>query len=321
MNIKQLEIFLLIARLRNFTKAASQLGMSQPAVSSQIKSLEEELNITLFERADKKVVLTEAGRLLFPIAMQMMRQYNKIKAGIDDLREVKAGHLMLGATPVPGEWLLPLIIGGFREQYPGITVSQQIGGSAQVSQWLKNQEVEMGILGTPVKAEGVECEPWLTDRMVIIAPSWHPLKGKEVPLTALTNEPIIVREAGSGSRQTLERQFLEHNVSLDQFSSMLELGSTQAVINAVRLGLGISAVSRWAAGELLGQGTLGEITVPGLNLSYSLYLAWTRPDKESLASKAFRAFITGEEIIQRFINEMPFYEQTAAPPAAAVKET
>lgn len=310
MNIKQLEIFLLIARIRNFTRAAAQLGMSQPAVSSQIKSLEEELNITLFERADKKVVLTEAGRLLFPIAMQMMRQYNKIKASIDDLREVKAGHLMLGATSVPGEWLLPPVIGGFREQYPGITVSQYIGGSTQVTEWLKKQEVEIGILGAPVKAEGVECMPWTTDRMVIITPPWHPLKGKEVPLTALTSDPVIVRENGSGVRKTMEHQFLEHNVSLDQFSSMLELGSTQAVINAVRLGLGISVVSRFAAGELLDAGMLGEVKVAGLNLSCNFYLAWSRPDKETLASKAFRAFITDEEIIRRFTSYTAFYDRS-----------
>ncbi|MBF7082985.1 LysR family transcriptional regulator [Desulfallas sp. Bu1-1] len=307
MNIKQLEAFLLVAQLKNFTKAAAQLDMSQPAVSFQIKSLEEELNITLFERNDKKVVLTEAGRLLFPIAMQMVRQYNKIKAGIDDLREVKAGHLMLGAVPVAGEYLLPLVIGGFREQYPAVTVSLQIGGSARVSQWLKDRDVEMGIAGCPVKAEGIECEPWVTDHMVVVTPPWHPLSGEEVPLAALTNESIIVREVGSGSRQALEQQLLKHNITLDQFSSVLELGSTQAVINAVRLGLGIGAVSRWAAGELLEKGCLGEVRVPGVNLSYDLYLAWNRPDKESLASRAFRSFISDEEITRRFFSNILFY--------------
>ncbi|AGL00480.1 transcriptional regulator [Desulfoscipio gibsoniae DSM 7213] len=301
MQIKQLEAFLLIAQLKNFTKAAAQLDTSQPAVSFQIKSLEEELGILLFERTDKKVVLTEAGRLLYPIAMQMIRQYNKIKAGIDDLREVKAGYLMLGATSVAGEWLLPLFIGGFREQYPAVSVALRVGDSAQVSQWLKDREVEIGIAGCPVKAEGVECEPWVTDHMVMITPPWHPIKGEEVPLAALTNESIIVRETGSGSRQALEQQFLKHNVTLDQFTSLLELGSTQALINAVRLGLGISVVSRWAVAELLERGALGEVTVPGVKLSYELYLAWNRPDQESLVSRAFRSFISDEDIKQRFI--------------------
>lgn len=307
LNIKQLEAFLLVAQLKNFTRAAAQLDMSQPAISFQIKSLEEELDITLFERTDRKVVLTEAGRLLYPNALQMVRMYNKIKAGIDDLREVKAGHLALGAVPVAGECLLPLAVGGFREQYPGVTISLQVGGSVQVAQWLKEREIEIGVAGYPIKSEGVECEPWVTDYMAVVTPPWHPLKGEEVPLAALTSESIIVREAGSGSRQALERELLKHNVSLDQFAGILELGSIQAVINAVRLGLGIGVVSRWAAAEMLQKNILGEVTVPGVNLGYELYLAWNRPDKESLVSRAFRTFITDEEIVARFSEKMTFY--------------
>lgn len=294
---------MLIAQLKNFTKAAARLNMSQPAVSFQIKSMEEELQITLFERSDKKVLLTEAGRLLYPTATQMVRQFNKIKAGIDDLRDVKAGHLMLGATPVAGEWIMPLVIGGFRELYPAVTVSLQVGGSAHVAKWLAEREVEMGILGVSLKLEGIECQPWLKDEMTLITPSWHPLNGAEVPLSALTGESIVVREAGSGSRQVLEQQFLKYHVSLDQFVGLLELGSAQAVINAVRLGLGIGAVSQRSVEEFLARGDLGEVTVPGLNLDTDLYLAWGQPDKESFASRAFRQFLTDEEITGRLLQE------------------
>jgi len=306
LNIKQLEAFLLIAQLKNFTKAASQLEMSQPAISFQIKSLEEDLKITLFERNDKKVALTEAGRLLYPVAMQMVRQYNKIRAGIEDLRGLKAGHLMLGATPVSGEWLLPMIIGGFREQYPAVTVSLQIGSGARVAQWIKDRDVNMAILGIPVKAEGVECQSWIRDDMAIITPSWHPLKGREVPLTDLTSETIILREAGSGSRMAMEGQFSKHGVSVDQFANYLELGSVQSQINAVRMGLGISAVSRWAAGEMLDNGLLGEVAVADLNLSYDIYVAWNGPENEGLASRAFRLFITDKEMTGRLIAGMTF---------------
>ncbi|MFZ5642829.1 MAG: selenium metabolism-associated LysR family transcriptional regulator [Bacillota bacterium] len=309
MNIKQLEAFLLIAQLKNFTRAAAQLDMSQPAISFQIKSLEEDLKITLFERTDKKVVLTEAGRLLYPVATQMVRQYNKIKAGIDDLREVKAGHLLLGANPVAGEWLLPMVIGAFREQYPAVTVTVQVGGSSHVAQWLKNREVDVGILGMPVKSDEVECRPWVRDNVAVITPPWHPLRGREVSPPDLTSEPIIVREPGSGSRQILEKQFSEFNVSLDQFASTFEMGSVQAVINAVRMGLGIGVVSRRAAGELLERGALGEIYVPGVDLSYDLYLAWSRPDSESLTSRAFRTFITDEDITGRIKNGMKFFAE------------
>lgn len=306
MNIKQLEAFLLIAQLKNFTRAASQMDISQPAVSFQIKSLEEDLNITLFERNDKKVVLTEAGRLLYPIAMQMVRQYNKIRAGIDGLRELKAGHLMLGATPVAGEWLLPMVIGGFREQYPAVTVNLEIGPGVRVSQWLKDRDVNMGILGVPVKAEGIECQPWIRDDMVIITPPWHPYKGREVPLADLTHETIILREAGSGARIAVERQFSKHGISLDQFAGCLELGSVQAQINAVRMGLGLSVVSRWAARELLENGLLGEVVAPDLKVYYDIYMAWSASGNEGLASRAFRSFIVDKEITARLIQGMNF---------------
>ncbi len=300
LNIKQLETFLLIAQLKNFTRAAVQLNMSQPAVSFQIKSLEEDLKISLFDRNDKRVALTEAGRLLYPVAMQMIRQYNKVKAGIDDLREIKAGHLMLGANPVAGEWLLPTIIGGFREQFPGITVSLQISGSSQVVHWLKDREVDMGILGLAVKAETLECRPWLRGRMAVISPPWHPLRGKEVSPPDLTSESIVVREAGSGSRKVLEQQFSNYNICLDQFPNVYELGSDQSVINAVRLGLGIGAVYRRAACEMLEKGALGEIAVTGIDLILDLYLAWNRPDNENIASRTFRSFLTSDAISRRF---------------------
>lgn len=310
LNIKQLEAFLLIAQLKNFTKAASQLNMSQPAISFQIKSLEEDLNITLFERNDKKVVLTEAGRLLYPIAMQMVRQYNKIRAGIDGLRELKAGHLMLGATPVAGEWLLPMIIGAFREQYPAVTVGLQIGSGVRVTQWLKDRDVNVAILGVPVKAEGIECQPWTRDSMVIITPPWHPFKGREVPLAELTNETIILREAGSGGRIAMEGQFAKHGVSPDQFVSCLELGSVQAQINAVRMGLGISVVSLLAARELLEKGSLGEVVVPDLRISYDIFIAWNSTVNEGLASKAFRSFVTDKEV-SRLLQGANFTGNTA----------
>ena len=208
-----------------------------------------------------------------------------------------------------GEWLLPLVIGGFREQYPAVTVSLQIGGSPQISQWLKNREVEMGILGMPVKSEDVECRPWVRDPVAVITPPWHPLNGREEAPADLTNESIIVREDGSGNRQALEQQLSNFHISLDQFANIYDLGSPQAVINAVRMGLGIGVVSRWAAGELIEKGVLGEVRVPEMDLSYDLYLAWNRPDSESLASRAFRLFISSEEITGRFKKGMGFFSR------------
>jgi len=119
MNFKQLEAFLWVAELQSFTKAARQLYISQPAISFQIKALEEDLQAPLFQRGDKKVMLTEAGRVLYPEAKKMLRHYQKIKEGLEDLKGLKTGHLMVGASTIPGEYILPLLIGGFKKNTRG----------------------------------------------------------------------------------------------------------------------------------------------------------------------------------------------------------
>jgi DNA-binding transcriptional LysR family regulator len=303
-NIKQLEAFLQVARHKNFTKAAVHLMMSQPAVSFQIKSLEEDLQINLFERSEKKVALTEAGRLLYPVAMQMVRQYHKIRASLDDLRNLKTGHLQLGACPAAGEILLPRLIGAFREQYPGVKISLQVGGSSQVNRWLKERDVVMGILSIPVQIDGVEGQPWLRDHLAFIAPTWHPWNGAEVKPNDLLRESLVIRETGSGSRQVAEQQFLELNLSLEQFAGILELGSNQSIINAVRAGLGIGLVSSWTVRDDIARNNIGVFTVPGLTFEYNLYLAWNQPGAEGLAVSTFRRFLLNHEITGRLLDDI-----------------
>ncbi|WP_027717484.1 selenium metabolism-associated LysR family transcriptional regulator [Desulfovirgula thermocuniculi] len=300
MNIKQLEAFLLVAELRNFTKAAGLLGMSQPAVSFHIKSLEEELGVTLLERNEKKVVLTEAGRLLCPEIRQIMRHYRKIKAMVSELKGLKSGHLILGATGTPAECFLPFFIGGFREQYPGVRITLQLGNSASIARWLEEREVDLGILGASLRCENVEYHPWLEDDLVIIVPPWHPWAGKRISLEELVREPLVVREPGSATRQALEGRLAGQGMTLEHFPTVLELGSNQAVIQAVRVGLGVAPVSRHAARSALKEGQVAEVQVPGLEVHYYYYLAWPRQEN-SLSASIFRGFLLDREICRRLL--------------------
>ena len=174
MNFKQLEAFIRVAELQSFTKAARQLYMSQPAVSFQIKALEVNLQVTLFQRGDKKVTLTEAGRLLYPEAKQMLRHYHKIKAGLDDLRGLKTGHLVVGASTIPGEYILPLFIGGFKEKYPGILITLKVAGSGRVERWVRERAIDLGIIGVPVSGDGIECSSWLQRYTLLLLNGCHP---------------------------------------------------------------------------------------------------------------------------------------------------
>lgn len=302
MNFKQLEAFLWVAELQSFTKAARQLYMSQPAVSFQIKALEEDLQVSLFQRGDKKVILTEAGRLLYPEAKQMLRHYHKIKAGLDDLKGLKTGHLVVGAGTIPGEYLLPLLIGGFKEKYPGIQITLKVAGSGQVGRWVREREIDMGITGAPVEGEGIECVPWLQDQLVLIVPPTHPWASiNAVKVSDLKNESMIMREQGSGTRRTLEQKLAEHNISLEKIPQGMELGSTRAVITAVEAGLGISIVSRCAVREALELGRVREVQVVGLDLSRYLYQVRHSQGMGGFAIEAFTEFINDRDICERFL--------------------
>lgn len=303
MNFKQLEAFIWVAELQSFTKASRQLYMSQPAVSFQIKALEENLQVSLFKRGDKKVMLTEAGHLLYPEAKQLLRHYNRIKAGLDDIKGLKTGHLVVGSSTIPGEYLLPIMIGGFKEKYPGIKITLKVAGSGQVGRWVREREIDFGIIGAPIEWEETKCLSWLKDYLVLIVHPSHPwVEVSEVNLDDLKNETIIMREKGSGTRRTLEQKFAEQNISLDKLPIGMELGSTRAVITAVEAKLGISIVSKYAVSEALSLGKVKEVKLNGVDMSRYLYQIRHKQGMAGYALEAFISYINHKE------NQLEFNE-------------
>jgi len=298
MNFKQLESFLWVAELQSFTRAARQLYLSQPAVSFQIKALEDDLEVMLFKRGDKKMILTDAGQLLYRETKQMFRHYQKIKAGLDDLKGLKTGHLIVGAGTIPGEYILPLLIGDFKKKYPGIQITLKVSGSGQVERWVREREIDLGITGVLVEGQEIECRPWLQDQLVLIVPPLHPWADLgTIKVTDLKNETMIFREQGSGTRRTIEQKLAEHNISMEQIPQGIELGSSRAVITAVEAGLGVSIVSRYAVRESLELGRVKVVRVDGLDLSRNFYQV---RHSQSMAGYAIDAFID-------FINDREAY--------------
>ena len=292
MNFKQLEAFLWVSELQSFTKAARHLYMSQPAVSFQIKALEEDLEIDLFQRGDKKVNLTEAGRLLYPEAKKMLRHYHKIKTGLDDLKGLKTGNLVIGASTIPGEYVLPLLIGDFKEAYPGIRITLKVSGSGQVTRWVRDREIDLGITGVPVEGDGIECATWMQDEMVLIVHPNHPwTKSGIIDISELKTAVMILREQGSGTRRTLEKKLEEKGVSLEKIPHGMELGSTRAVITAVEAGLGVSVVSRCAVNDAVELKRISEVKVQGVDLHRAFYLIRQNQSIGGFAVEAFCNFM------------------------------
>ena len=291
MNFKQLEAFILVAELQSFTKAARQLYMSQPAISFQIKALEEDLSVILLQRSERKVALTEAGRLLYPEAKQMLGHYNKIKAGLDALRGLKTGNMVIGASTIPGEYLLPGIIGAFRSKYPGVRVSLRIAGSGDVLKWLQERDIDLGVVGAIGQQENVEFTKWLDDELVLIVPPDHHWSGKTIDVSELAGEKMVLREEGSGTRKSMLDILEKQGLSTDDLKVEMELGSTRSVISAVQAGMGIALVSSWAAADSIEVGKLGEAKLEGVDLTRSFYLARYHPGIANYAAEAFKEML------------------------------
>jgi DNA-binding transcriptional LysR family regulator len=309
-NLKQLESFLWVADLQSFTKAARYLYMSQPAVSFQIKSLEEYLQVTLFQRGDKKVILTEAGRILYPEAKQMLIHFQNIKYSIDELRGLKTGHLSLSASTIPGEYIIPLFIGDFNRCNPGIHISLKVSGSGDVTRWVLDRETDLGFTGVNTEGHDIECTPWLMDRLVMIVPPGHELTGKkELHFSETLHEKFILREEGSGTRQVFEKRLLEAGTDPGILNVAMELGSTRAVITAVQAGLGVGVVSGWAAGEPLQTGRVEKVNLTGVDLNRHLYVIKLKNGTGNYAADSFIDFIKDplniKSLIAPFHNEQP----------------
>jgi len=273
-NITQLEAFLWVAELKSYTQAAKQLHMSQPAVSIQIRSLEKDLGVKLFQRKERGVDLTEAGFFLHGQARQMLGHYYKIKTGLDEIKGLKTGHLVIGASTIPGEYLLPLLIKEFRREYPGIRITLRIAGSSEVKKWILGREIDLGFTGVLINGKEIECLPWIDDWLVLIVPPGHPwgLK-KTVIIEELIREPMLLREPGSGTRQTFEDKLAGQNIPLHKFNVIMELGSTRSIITAVQAGLGVGVVSSLAAKEPVLSGSVKEVSIESIELKRKLYLS------------------------------------------------
>ncbi|MHB1285072.1 MAG: LysR substrate-binding domain-containing protein [Leptospirales bacterium] len=243
----QLRIFLKVAELESFTQAGEALFLTQPAVSLQIKTLEQGLEVRLFERKGRQVLLTEAGKTLLPHARRIMDEMADARAEVGRFSEGSQGSLRIGASTTIGVWLLPPILAGFVRSFPSIRTSLSILNTHQIIFDLKTSEIDVGFIEgelTRTESQGVNRSFLAQDRLVFVDSRDAPhVKGEETSLEEIRRLPLIVRESGSGTRQILENALLEEGLSLDQFSIALTVGHTGVIKKLVEMGSGVAFVS------------------------------------------------------------------------------
>lgn len=295
MDLRRLEIFAKVAELGSFSRAAEALFLTQPTVSEHVRALEEEVGAQLLDRLGRGAVPTRAGQLLLPYARRMLALAREAQQAVDQFQGRMSGELVVGGSTIPGEYVLPALIGPFKAKYPDISISLLIGSSRQVSDWVTEGRVEVGVVGARSGDRALEFRELMADELVVVVPGEHPWVGRQaVTLDEVRAEPLVVRERGSGSRAAVERALGEAGLDLSAFRVVGEIGSTQAVKQAVRAGLGISLISKRAVEDECRAGLVYCLRVKDLRVARAFYLVTHRDRSRSPLAQAFLAFLESE---------------------------
>jgi len=263
----RLRVFRIVAEELSFTRAAERLFLTQPAVTMQIKNLEEDLGLRLFDRTGQKIALTPAGRTLNGYARRIAGLCAEAEQKLAALKGETRGRLALGASTTIAQYLLPRLAGDFLAAFPAIQLSILSGNTADVVAALAEGRIALGLIEGPSGRTDLKCEPFVEDEIVLVVPPSHEWTSTgTIDAAALKEARIILRERGSGTRQVVEDAFRRARLDVKKLHVVLDLDSTESIKSAIAAGLGIGFVSRWALGKELALGLLRTVPVKGLRI-------------------------------------------------------
>lgn len=271
MDLHQLKIFVMVFKNRSFSKASGELHLTQPTVSDHIKSLEEELGCTLFDRLGRTIIPTKEAEILYGRSIEIIEKSESIRDAISQLGKEDSGELVIGASTIPGTYLLPRIVSAFRKEHPSVSFTIIISDSREVVEKVLSQELLLGISGSRLHAGQVQYEPFMEDELVAISSSAF-ARSEAISFRELFTLPMVLREEGSGTRREVDRIAGAYGIDLDAVEVAGVFGSTDAVKQAVKAELGIAVLSRLAVAEELKMGTLREIKLTDVQMKRNFYL-------------------------------------------------
>jgi len=290
-SLRQLRVFETVARLSSYTRAAAELHLTQPAVSMQVRQLEETVGLPLFEKLGKHISLTEAGREIFHYSRGIGRSLQEMEEVVESLKGVSRGRLSIAVASTVN-YFSPRLLAAFHQRYPGIGLRLDVTNRERLVQQLQANAVDMVLMGQPPLGVEVESEAFMDNPLVVIAPPEHPLVGEPaVGIRRLAEEVFVMREPGSGTRQAMERFFAEHEITIRYGMQMTR---NEAIKQAVRAGLGLSVVSVHTLELELEARRLVILDVEGFPLERQWYLVYRLGRRLSPAAQAFRRFVLDE---------------------------
>jgi DNA-binding transcriptional LysR family regulator len=291
-DLRQLEVFARVVELRSFSRAAEALHLTQSTVSEHVRLLEEEVGARLFDRLGRETLPTRAGELLFGYAQRMLALRVEAVQGLQQFLGQIAGTLTVGASSIPGEYVLPPLIGAFREKFPRVSIALQIADTKGIVEAVLEGRVELGMVGARPDQRALNAVELMPDELVVVVPPRHPWVGrKEVTVEDLKAEPLIVREPGSGSRDAVEKALEAAGLGLDGLQVIAEMGSTSAIKQAVKAGMGVSLMSRRAVDDESRSGLLGSVRIKDLPVTRHFYVVTHASRSRSPLCQAFLDFL------------------------------
>jgi DNA-binding transcriptional LysR family regulator len=292
LDLRQVEVFYYVAKLRSFSKAAEALLLTQPTISGHIKALEESLALVLFDRLGREVTLTQAGEVLYSYAKRLLSVKTAAVQALQELQGGVSGELLIGSSSTPGQYVLPPILGHFKRQYPDITVVLPITDTMDTIERIVHGDLELGIVGACVQHAQVLYERFVEDELVLAVAHDHPWAQQcTVPLMALATQPFIQRERGSGSRLVMEQTLKQHGFEPTTLRIVAEMGSTEAIKQGIKAGIGVSIVSRIALTDELRAGSMCTVAIDGVTLQRSFYIIRHRGRTLSPLCQTFERFL------------------------------
>lgn len=292
MNFQHVKTFCTIALEGSFSRAADVLHLTQPTISAQIQALEKSVGARLFERSAKGIALTSAGEVFHEHALQLMELVSRTEEAMDQLQGLERGRLDLGASTVPGHYLLPAALAGFKETAPKIKLNLAVANSREIRAGVRDGLYELGIVGEKVRDPRLAFDPIVRDHLIAIVRPAHPLATRQsLTVQDLLDQPMVAREYGSGTRATLQQALEKAGADPARLQFLLELGSNEAVKMAVRSTDAVAVLSEWCVQDDVRNGLLCGLPVEDLDLARYFWLVWRASGYLSVASQGFIKFL------------------------------
>jgi DNA-binding transcriptional LysR family regulator len=291
MDTRQLAAFCAVVERRSFSQAAEQLGVTQPAVSLQIRSLEKRLGLQLVDRSGRRVEPTEAGRRLYRSAQRLLALEEQLLAELgEEIEGELTGRLEIGASTGPGGTVMPVVLAEFQQRHPGVHVALAVSDTQRVIEQVARRELELGVVGAARRHRGVVFEPFFRDEVVLAVPRAHPFANRTISLDELKTEPLVLMQEGAGVRQVIDDELRDVGVRLRDLDVKLELGLQESARSAVLAGYGLTFISRSAIDADVAAGTLAVAQVEGFEPSREILLVRSAGRAETRVAQTFVEF-------------------------------